>query len=84
MYPEEGLNISKMHRVFLGYMQQNNIVPAATLRQYRESLNAEFNIAYFKPKKDDLCNTCAAYTKASPENKLEMQESYDRRIKKWH
>lgn len=79
MYLEEGLNISIMHRLYLEYMQQENVIKTGTLRQYREILNAEFNIAFFKPKKDQ-CSICVAYTNASQEAKLKMQEKYDKHL----
>nr|CAI5822396.1 unnamed protein product [Callosobruchus analis] len=60
MYLEKGLNIAIMHRLYLEYMQQKN-VKLGTLRQYREVINAELNLAFFKPKKDQMQSLCRLF-----------------------
>ncbi|XP_071056024.1 uncharacterized protein [Onthophagus taurus] len=77
MYLEEGLNISIMHRLYLEYMQRNNFTQTTTLRQYRDIFNTQYNIGFFKPKKDQ-CNICAVYAAATPEDKSKMQEKYEK------
>nr|CAI5829162.1 unnamed protein product [Callosobruchus analis] len=78
MYLEEGLNIAIMHGLYLEYMQQKN-VKLGTLRQYREVINAEFNLAFFKPKKDQG-SLCVGYPLASPDEKIKIKEKYDKHL----
>ncbi|CAH1995282.1 unnamed protein product [Acanthoscelides obtectus] len=66
MYLEEGLNITKMYKE---HIVTNG---AATVGQYREILNSEFNIAFFKPK-NDQCQLCTAYKDVDNDIKLNMQ-----------
>ena len=79
-YLEEGLNICKMHRLYLAYMQENNSgQQVATLRQYRDIFNTEFNISFFKPKKDQ-CDRCVVYAIATNKEKMELETEYQQHI----
>ena len=79
-YLEEGLNICKMHRLYLAYMQENNSgQQVATLRQYRDIFNTEFNISFFKPKKDQ-CDRCVVYAVATNKEKMELETEYQQHI----
>jgi len=72
-YLENGLSISKMHRLYLEWIKEkpmtstqdncSNIINV-TLRQYTDIFNNEFNLSFFKPKKD-LCDECETYKLAS-------------------
>ncbi|CAH1976268.1 unnamed protein product [Acanthoscelides obtectus] len=79
MYLEDGLNISIMHRLYLKYMEQRNATEVGTLRQYREVINAEFNLAFHKPKKDQ-CSLCVAYQLATSPDKQKIQEKYEKHV----
>ncbi|KAF2881781.1 hypothetical protein ILUMI_24396 [Ignelater luminosus] len=68
-----------MHRLYLKSMQQENKQQVATQRQYREILNSEFNIGFFKPKKDQ-CEICTAYKQGSETIKHKMKQKYDSHI----
>lgn len=87
-YLENGLSISKMHRLYLEWIKEkpftstqdnyDNIIKV-TLRQYTDIFNNEFNLSFFKPKKD-LCDECEAYKLASVEEKSKIQISYDKHL----
>ncbi|CAG9769804.1 unnamed protein product [Ceutorhynchus assimilis] len=80
MYLEDGLNICKMHRMYLTYMQEEHSgQQVATMRQYREIFNTEFNIGFFKPKKDQ-CDRCVVYAMASDNEKKELESEYQQHI----
>ena len=77
MYLEEGLNIIQMHRMYLEYAQEKKWEAVATSRQYRDTLNSQFNIAFFKPKKDQ-CSVCSAFKNTDPGNRTtKMEEDYN-------
>lgn len=81
MYLEEGLSIQKMYRLYLEYAKDNTISTVATSRQYRDIFNEEFNISFFKPKKDQ-CDVCCAYNNLTDSMKSpEVQKQYEDHIK---
>lgn len=59
-YLEKGLSIAKMARLYKTWALEKDIPinSIATPRQYRDILNANFNIGFFKPKKDQ-CGFCS-------------------------
>ncbi|CAG9760447.1 unnamed protein product [Ceutorhynchus assimilis] len=80
MYLEDGLNICKMHRMYLTYMQEEHSgQQVATMRLYREIFNTELNIGFFKPKKDQ-CDRCVVYAMASDNEKKELESEYQQHI----
>ena len=61
-------------------MQENNSgQQVATLRQYRDIFNTEFNISFFKPKKDQ-CDRCVVYAVATNKEKMELETEYQQHI----
>lgn len=84
-YLESGLCISKMYRLYLKWIldepltNSNNSVINATLRQYTDIFNTEFNLSFFKPKKDQ-CDVCKVYKLACPEEKLKQKDLYDEHL----
>lgn len=86
-YLESGLCIFKMHRLYSEWIldepstssNSNNNVINATLRQYTDIFNTEFNLSFFKPKKDQ-CDQCEIYKLASPEEKLAQKDLYDKHL----
>lgn len=79
MYLEEGLSVQKMFRLYIEYADNNNITQRATCRQYRDIFNTEFNIGFFKPKKDQ-CNVCSVFNLADEFEKTKLLETYERHI----
>ena len=79
MYLEEGLGISKMYRLYLDYIKQENNTSVATARQYRDIFNTKFNISFHKPKKD-RCETCSSFEMADDNGKAKMLEKYNKHI----
>ncbi|KAK4883904.1 hypothetical protein RN001_000175 [Aquatica leii] len=65
LYVEDGLTISKMYRLYTTWANEKQLISLATERQYRDIFNTEFNIGFFKPKKD-RCDICADF-KLKPE-----------------
>lgn len=80
MYLEEGLSIQKMFRLYLNHCKESQINTVATARQYRDILNTEFNIGFFKPKKDQ-CDYCSVYNFSDDKKKADMQKEYEYHIK---
>ncbi|CAH1967789.1 unnamed protein product [Acanthoscelides obtectus] len=75
LYLPPTLNISKMYVLYEEYCNDNNIKDTATESMYRTIFVEEFNISFFKPKKD-LCDICHAYENSSEEEKLKIEEEY--------
>ncbi|KAE8742503.1 hypothetical protein FOCC_FOCC011969 [Frankliniella occidentalis] len=59
-YLEKGLSIAKMARLYQKWAEEKNLPRSAVAsqRQYRDLLNTNFNIGFFKPKKDQ-CSLCS-------------------------
>jgi len=52
------------------------------MRQYRDVFNTEYNIGFFKPKKD-LCALCEKWKKATREERLSMVREYGDHLKNY-
>ncbi|RVE40000.1 hypothetical protein evm_015350 [Chilo suppressalis] len=83
-YLDENLSLPKMYTFYEAWMKKNR--PAgehkftfATYRQYKDIFDREFNLHFFKPKKDQ-CDVCYAWKHATPDERLELQASYDTHI----
>ncbi|KAG5862334.1 hypothetical protein JTB14_018896 [Gonioctena quinquepunctata] len=76
-YFDESLTFVKSYQLYKAWLQDNQYEPEikATERQYREVFFNEFNIDFFKPKKD-LCLTCDIYKRASIEERESLQLNY--------
>lgn len=59
-YLQKGLSISRMAKLYKKWAKEKNLPQAsiATPRQYRDILNANFNLGFYKPKKD-RCSFCS-------------------------
>nr|CAH7712435.1 unnamed protein product [Callosobruchus chinensis] len=80
MYLEEGLSIQKMYRLYTEYYSNGkNIEKLASSRQYRDIFNTEFNISFFKPKKDQR-DVCSVFNLADETEKATLRENYERHI----
>lgn len=73
-YLPESLNVRKMHSMYLIEKQAANITTnVATLRQYRDTFRKEFNLKFFKPKKDQ-CPRCLSWKNKTPREKTEERK----------
>jgi len=78
-YLEAGLSVSKMYRLYTEWKKEkptNSTALNATFRQYNDAFNNDFNLSFFKPKKD-LCDVCEHYKLASDEEKFDLHISYE-------
>lgn len=74
-YLERDLNIQKMYNLYRVSSNQ-----PVKLYRYKQIFNSEFNISFFKPKKD-LCDKCQEF-KVSKEKSEEKVQSYEEHIKR--
>lgn len=71
---EGSLNISMMYRLYIEMCREQNI-EYAKKNMYQNIFNSEFNISFFKPKKD-LCMCCKAFKNLnqSDADKFDVEE----------
>ncbi|GFR92438.1 7-cyano-7-deazaguanine tRNA-ribosyltransferase [Elysia marginata] len=81
MYPDPNLSIAKMYQLFTEYCQENNLEPASE-RTYRKIFCEEFNLSFFKPKKD-ICATCHRYNQLTPAEQEKQREGHDKHIQRY-
>lgn len=74
-YLEEDLCISAMYRLYKEWAKENNKM-VATFHHYNDIFNNQFNLGFFKPKKD-LCDPCEGYANASDAEKEKLKTKYD-------
>lgn len=82
-YLSQDLNISKMHRLYKVWFSENEYFPnvkVASEYQYNQIFNSQFNLSFFRPKKD-ICKLCSEYENATEEAKLQLQQQYEIHIK---
>lgn len=72
---EGGKSLRDLHR---DYVQQciEKKAPYAKYLIYHQIFNHEFNISFFKPKKDQ-CGVCATYENASEADKEHLKDEYE-------
>ena len=74
-YLDEHLTVAQMHR--LNVMKEGN---KASLSQYRDIFNTRFNLAFFKPKKDQ-CPDCLHWKNLTePEKTNEASQKYNEHV----
>ncbi|XP_034252976.1 uncharacterized protein LOC117652289 [Thrips palmi] len=78
-YLEKGLSIEKMARLYKTWAVEKDIPTncIASSRQYRDILNANFNIGFYKPKKDQ-CGFCSIM-----KNKGNTRQLREKRKDEW-
>lgn len=78
-YLSTGLTLQKMysgyHQMCLGKGET-----ALKPHKYREIFNSEFNLSFYKPKKDQ-CSVCTKYNNLTTEEKVDFQEIYSTHIR---
>lgn len=74
LFIDGGLTIAELHRNYSEIQIQNN-KPTVNYDAYQRIFNKDFNIGFFKPKKD-LCDQCVAYENAPEQVKVKLYASY--------
>ncbi|CAG9789622.1 unnamed protein product [Diatraea saccharalis] len=74
LFIDGGLTIAELHRNYKEVQKQNN-KPAVNYDAYQRIFNHDFNIGFFRPKKD-LCDQCVAYKNAPEQEKVKLYASY--------
>ncbi|KAE8737783.1 hypothetical protein FOCC_FOCC016751 [Frankliniella occidentalis] len=84
-YLEHGLSLNKMAKLYVKWAEEKGLPKSkvATIRQYKDVVNSNFNIGFFKPKKDQ-CGLCALIrSKHNPRHiKDQYKEKYAAHIKR--
>ncbi|CAG4956054.1 unnamed protein product [Parnassius apollo] len=70
-----GLTVAALHRNYSEIQKQQN-KPIVNYDVYSRIFNQDFNIGFFKPKKD-RCDECEAYENASEVEKNKLRESFN-------
>lgn len=73
-YLEENLSLSIMYNLYTEWAKEND-KNVATKHYYSDIFNNNFNIGFFKPKKDQ-CDVCEGYTNATNEDKVQLENTY--------
>lgn len=76
-YLDPCLNISIMYRMYKELCHTEN-VKIVTFEKYRQ-IFSEYNLGFFKPKKDQ-CKKCLAYTSMSEEEKKAEEGTYQKHL----
>ncbi|XP_041982815.1 uncharacterized protein LOC121739498 isoform X3 [Aricia agestis] len=73
-YLDGDLNLCMMYRQYKDWCVHNDKL-LATQGTYENIFRTEFNISFYKPKKD-MCSLCLSYTNANGEDKLNIEDAY--------
>ncbi|KAJ8891885.1 hypothetical protein PR048_004440 [Dryococelus australis] len=71
-----GLDISQIYKLYVNECQTEPSKSVALKHKYESVFNTEFNITFFRPKKD-LCSLCTSYENSSQEEEILLQQKYD-------
>lgn len=77
-YLAQSLTITKMYHLYKEKMQSQNL-NAASEKVYRRIFCDEYNLAFFKPKKDQ-CATCCKYEALRGQEKEAFQNEYQEHL----
>lgn len=80
-YLEANLTISKMYRMYRDMCVSNEVEPQ-TECIYRKILKTDFNLGFFKPKKD-RCDTCEEFKVSQPQVPI-LKTKYDAHVADKH
>lgn len=73
-YIESGKSIGDVYKDYKEHRISENLVPASRIMFYR-IFKEEFNISFFKPKKD-LCDLCESFLNADDNEKKVLNKAY--------
>ncbi|XP_055904460.1 uncharacterized protein LOC129940227, partial [Eupeodes corollae] len=74
-YIDGSRTITELYRDYMDNQKQNN-KSYGKFNKFYEIFNTEFNISFFKPKKDQ-CDLCNQYLLCPEANRQDIQEKYD-------
>lgn len=77
-YLDPSLNITLMFKLYSNACEENN-QPIASEAVYRKVFTEEYNLGFHRPKKDQ-CRVCMSFQNASAEERIAMQNEYDKHI----
>ncbi|KAJ8676766.1 hypothetical protein QAD02_012553 [Eretmocerus hayati] len=77
-YLEENLNITKMYRLYLEWAKEEGKA-VASQQCYNKIFNEEFNISFFKRKKDS-CDVCDGHKNASAQDKIKLEKNFQEHV----
>ncbi|KAL4707280.1 hypothetical protein ACJJTC_019818 [Scirpophaga incertulas] len=77
-YLDGDLNLSLMYRQYKEWCVANE-KPLAKKGTYEHIFTTEFNISFYRPKKDQ-CSLCCSYNNMTSEDKLELESTYQTHI----
>lgn len=75
-YIEGGRSLMDLYRDYLIVCKERQILSPASYQIYSRTINTEYNISFFSPKKDQ-CEDCVRYKNANNEQKLALQADYE-------
>lgn len=79
-YLPQGLSETRLYEDYKRYCEELNVVPEK-FSYYRQIFVTEFNLGFFRPKKDQ-CDFCTKFEGLDNEGKLSLQEQYNDHIKR--
>lgn len=77
-YLDANLSLSQMHRLYTEWKKENN-KQKASKHHYSDIFSTEFNIAFFKPKKDQ-CDVCEKFKNSAESEKPSLEREYNLHI----
>ena len=77
-YLPQGLNLAKMYRLYTDWCKENDRTPAKQWL-YEQIFNEDFNLGFFRPKKD-LCDMCETFKNSSTSEKEQLDCSAPKTI----
>lgn len=77
-YIEGGKTITDIYNDYVGDCQKDNVT-FCNFNYFYNIFNNDFNLSFFKPKKDQ-CETCVAYENAPETDKVNLKENYDQHL----
>ncbi|XP_072393562.1 uncharacterized protein [Diabrotica undecimpunctata] len=73
-YLDRNLNIAKMYSLYLALYKEKKWIPVSEIT-YRRIFCREYNLSFFKPKKDQ-CSICSVYQTAKGGDKEQHKQKY--------
>lgn len=78
LYLDPTLSISKMYELYTSFCHENKF-RAVTIHVYRKIFSTNYNLSFFKPKKDQ-CQICRRYEVSDGKKRSDLEEDYRNHI----